>query len=43
MSIQQITGFFRRVVHNDSFRHGLAAMGAGAIIASICEAVWPSA
>lgn len=43
MSIVQIGSFFRRVAHNDSFRKGVAAAGAGVIIAAICEAVWPSA
>jgi hypothetical protein len=43
MSIVQVGNFFRRVVHNDSFRRGLASVAAGAIISVICEAVWPSA
>jgi hypothetical protein len=43
MNISQFGNFLRRVVRNDSFRHGMAAMGAGAIIASIFEVVWPSA
>lgn len=43
MSIVQIGSFFRRVGHNDSFRKGLAAVVAGAVISVFCEAVWPSA
>jgi hypothetical protein len=34
--------FFSRVVSNDALRKGFAAAIAGAIIATVSEAVWPS-
>jgi len=43
MSIVQFGSFFRRVVHNDSFRRGLASAAAGAIISLFVESIWPSA
>lgn len=34
--------FFNRVLGNDSFRKGVAAVIAGAIVSVISEALWPS-
>jgi hypothetical protein len=34
--------FFTRVLGNDSFRKGVAAVIAGAIVATISEALWPT-
>jgi len=34
--------FFSRVLGNDSFRKGVAAVIAGAIVATISEALWPT-
>ena len=34
--------FFSRVWHNEGTKKGLAAAGAGLLIAVISEAVWPS-
>lgn len=35
--------FINRVWRNDSTRKGLAAAAAGVLIATISEAIWPSA
>jgi hypothetical protein len=34
--------FFSRVVGNDSFRKGIAAVIAGALVSVISETLWPS-
>jgi hypothetical protein len=34
--------FIGRVIGNDSFRKGIAAVIAGAIVATISEALWPT-
>jgi hypothetical protein len=34
--------FFHRIVGNDSFRKGIAAVIAGAIVSVISETLWPS-
>ena len=34
--------FLSRVWKNDTTRKGLAAAGAGVLIAAICELAWPS-
>jgi hypothetical protein len=34
--------YLSRVVHNDATRRGIAAAGAGFIMAAIVEAVWPT-
>lgn len=40
---QRIGSFFARVGRNESFRKGIAAAGAGVLVATIVEIVWPSA
>ena len=40
---QRLSSFFTRVGKNESFRRGIAAAGAGALVAAIVEFVWPSA
>jgi hypothetical protein len=42
MSTESAVSFFSRVVSNDALRKGFAAAIAGAIIATVSEAVWPS-
>ena len=39
---QQTTTFFSRVIAHDSTKRGIAAAGAGVLIALILEAIWPS-
>jgi hypothetical protein len=34
--------FFNRVIGNDSFRKGIAAVIAGALVSVISETLWPS-
>jgi len=38
--VQKLTGFFTRVSKNDSFRKGIAAAGAGTLMAMIASLVW---
>ena len=38
--VQKLTNFFTLVSKNESFRKGLAAAGAGTVIAVITELVW---
>ena len=39
---QRIGSFIARVGRNESFRKGIAAAGAGVLVATIVEIVWPS-
>ncbi len=34
--------YLDRVIHNDAARKGIAAAGAGLLVAAITEALWPS-
>lgn len=43
MSEPNTASFFSRVIGNDSFRKGIAAVIAGAIVSVISETLWPSA
>lgn len=38
--VQKLTGFFTRVAKNESFRKGVAAAGAGALMAVISTLIW---
>lgn len=38
--VQKLTGFFVRVAKNESFRKGVAAAGAGALMAVISTLIW---
>jgi hypothetical protein len=38
--VQKLTHFFTQVSKNESFRKGIAAAGAGAVIAVISTLVW---
>lgn len=38
--VQILTGFFSRVAKNESFRKGVAAAGAGALMAVISTLIW---
>jgi hypothetical protein len=40
---QRFASYLSRVGRNPSFRKGVAAAGAGTLIAAIIEAAWPSA
>ncbi len=42
MSDSNSPSFFSRVVANDSFRKGIAAVIAGAIVSVVSETLWPS-
>lgn len=39
---QRFVSYLTRVGRNGSFRKGMAAAGAGTLIAAIIEAAWPS-
>jgi hypothetical protein len=41
--VQRLTSYFARVGRNPNFRKGVAAAGAGTLIAAILEAAWPTA
>jgi hypothetical protein len=43
MSDPNSPSFFTRIFANDSFRKGIAAAVAGAIVSVISETLWPSA
>jgi len=34
--------FFRRVIVHEAARKGFASVAAGLLVATVCEAVWPS-
>jgi len=38
--VQKLTGFFSHVAKNESFRKGVAAAGAGALMAIIRTLIW---
>jgi hypothetical protein len=38
--VQKLTGFLSRVAKNESFRKGVAAAGAGALMAMISTLIW---
>ena len=40
---QEKASYFKRVLTNDSTKRGVAAAGAGVLVACIIEAFWPSA
>ena len=39
---QRFIGYLGRIGRNPNFRRGVAAVGAGTLIAAILEATWPS-
>lgn len=40
--VQRSKLYLSRVVHNDATKRGIAAAGAGLIMAALVEAIWPT-